>query len=317
MRTLLASFIVSAACLCAQSTSVSTTTQVDVNGHRIPDGPEVITTKTPDGSQTTLTTQSINGRTVPLERVEEKVIRDDASGKVVERIVRRYDPQGNPTPPERQTIEEEKHPDGSSTTVATTYRGNINGGMQLAEKAITESSKSGSEEHSETVIQKPTINGSLDAVEKQSTVKVTTGSDFREESTTYRPGGSGGFYPAVRTVTEHKQEGSETQENTVEYEANPSSSLQIHSQTVAKTVTAPDGSKDTVLNIYGSNVPGTVTEPGAPLKLKEQQLVQSQKGPNDTVTETLSVRRPTVSDPSTLGPAKQLSQTVCTGDCKP
>ncbi|HMD50164.1 MAG TPA: hypothetical protein VKG79_13740 [Bryobacteraceae bacterium] len=316
MRTLLATFLFPAA-LCAQSTSVSSTTQVDINGHRIPDGPDVVTTKTADGSQTTFKTQSINGRTVPLERIEEKVIRDDASGRVVERTIRRYDPQGNPTPPERQTIEEEKHPDGSSRTVATTYRGNINGGMQLAEKAITESSKSGPEERSETVIQKPTVNGSLDAVEKQSTVKVTGSDGFREESTTYRPGGNGGFYAAVRSVTEHTQQGSEGQDNTVEYEADPSTPLHVHSQTVAKTVTAPDGSKETVLNIYGTNVPGTVDQPGAPLKLKEQQLIQSQKGPNDSVTETLSVRRPTVNDPNTLGPAKQLSQTVCTGACKP
>jgi len=317
VRTLFASFFVSAACLCAQNTSVSSTTQVDINGHRVSDGPEVVVTKTADGSQTSLKTQSINGRTVPLERIEEKVIRDDASGKVVERTIRRYDPQGNPTPPERQTIEEEKRPDGSATTIATTYRGNINGGMQLAEKAITESSQNGSEEHSETVIQKPTINGSLDTVEKQSSVKVISSDGFREESTTYRPGGNGGFYPALRTVTEHKQAGAEAEDNTVEYEADPSTALHVHSQTVAKTVTSPDGSRDTVLNIYGNSVPGTVNEPGSSLKLKEQQLIQSQKGPNDTVTETLSVRRPTVNDPNTLGPARQLSQTVCTGVCKP
>lgn len=317
VRTLLASFVLSAAFLAAQSTSVSTTTQLDVNGHRIPDGPEVVTTKTPDGSQTTVKSQSINGRTVPLERVEEKVIRNDASGRVVERTIRRYDPQGNPTPPERQTIEEQKRPDGSSTTIATTYRGDVNGGMQLAEKAVTEQSKNGSEERRDTLVQKPDINGSLGTVEKQSTVKVAEGKDFREESTTYRPSASGGFYPAVRTVTEHKQQGSETEENTVEYEADPSSSLHLNSQTVSKTVTASDGSKDTVVNIYATNVPGTVNAPGSSLKLQEQQLVQAQKGTNNTLVETLSVRRPTVSDPNTLGPARQLSQTVCTGDCKP
>lgn len=306
----------SAACLYAQGTSLSSTTQVDINGHRVLDGPEVVTTQSADGSQTTYKTQSINGRTVPLERVEEKVIRDDASGRVVERIVRRYDPQGNPTPPERQTIEEQKRADGSSTTTTTIYRGNINGGMQLSEKSVTELSKSGSEERADTLVQKPTINGSLDTVEKQSTVKVADGKDFREESTVYRPG-SGGFYAAVRTVTEHKQQGAEAQDNTVEYEADPSGPLQIHSQTVAKTVTAPDGSKDTVLNIYATSVPGVVNASGAPLKLQEQQIVQSQRGPNDSVTETLSVRRPTVNDPNTLGPPRQLSQTVCTGACKP
>jgi hypothetical protein len=31
----------------------------------------------------------------------------------------------------------------------------------------------------------------------------------------------------------------------------------------------------------------------------------------------LIVQRPSVSDPQTLGPARQISQTVCQGDCKP
>ena len=315
MKTLLASFIATAG-LFAQGTSISGTTQVDINGHRVQDGPEVVITKAADGSQITFKTQSINGGKVPMERVEEKVIRDDASGRVVERIIRRYDPQGNPVPAERQTIEEQKRPDGSSTTIATTYRGDINGGMQLAEKSVTEVNKGGAQERADTVVQRPTINGSLDTVEKQSTVRVADGKDFREESTTYRPGGAGGFYAAVRTVTEHKQKGSEAEENTVQYEADPSGPLEIHSQTVAKTVTAADGSHDTVMNIYRRNVPGVINASSAPLKLEEQQILQSQKGPNDTVTETLSVRRPTVNDPNTLGPARQLSQTVCKGDCK-
>jgi hypothetical protein len=188
--------------------------------------------------------------------------------------------------------------------------------MQLAEKSVTEVNKGGAEERADTVVQRPTINGSLDTVERQRTVKVADGKDFREESTTYRPGGAGGFYAAVRTVTEHKQKGSEAEENTVQYEADPSGPLEIHSQTVAKTVTAADGSRDTVMNIYRRNVPGVINASSAPLKLEEQQILQSQKGPNDTVTETLSVRRPTVNDPNTLGPARQLSQTVCKGDCK-
>jgi hypothetical protein len=316
VKNLVASAFVFAVSLCAQGTSVSSTTSVDVNGNRVSDGPRIVSTKTANGSEITELRQSVNGRIVPLERVEEKVLRDDASGRVVERLIRRYDPQGNPTTPVRETIEEQKRPDGSSTTTATTYRGDINGSMQLAEKAVTEVSKSGSEERSETVVQKPTINGSLDTVEKQEKVKVVEANGFREDATTYRPG-NGGFYAAVRTVTDHTQDGSQTKENTVEYEANPGAPLLVKGQTVATTTTAPDGSKDTVLNIYKTNVPGNIDPTTSALKLQEQQLVQSQKGPNDTVTETLSVRRPTVSDPNTLGPARQISQTVCQGACKP
>ena len=73
---------------------------MDVNGNRVSNGPQVISTKTATGSEITEMRQSVNGRMVPLERVEEKVLRDDASGRLVERIIHRYDAQGNPTAPE-------------------------------------------------------------------------------------------------------------------------------------------------------------------------------------------------------------------------
>src|SRR5277367_5536317 len=124
--------------LTAQQSSVSSTTSVDVNGNVVRDGPSISQTKSSSGSQTTVTTQSINGRSVPMEQVEERVLRDDASGKVTERIIRRFDPQGNPMPPVRQTIEELKRPDGSSSTQSTTYQSDINGNMQIAEKSVTD-----------------------------------------------------------------------------------------------------------------------------------------------------------------------------------
>lgn len=317
MRNLLASVFVSAVALCAQGTSVSSTSGVDINGHRVQNGPDVVVTKTSTGAVTTETMQSINGRMLPLERVEERVLRDDASGRVVERIVRRYDAQGNPAPPTRETIEQTKRSDGTSSTTATTYRTDFNGNTQLAQKTVTETHNSGGEERSETVVQRPTINGSLDTVEKQDQVRVKQSDGYRDETTTYRPSDNGGFYAAVRTVTDHSEKNGQSTDNAVEYEANPGAALQVHSQTVTKTVTAPDGAKGSVVDIYATSVPGTVNAPGSALKLKEQQLVDSQKGPGGTVTQTLSVRRPTVSDPNTLGPARQISQTVCKGDCKP
>jgi len=53
------------------------------------------------------------------------------------------------------------------------------------------------------------------------------------------------------------------------------------------------------------------------MKLQEQQVIETAPGPNNTLVQTVSVRRPSISDPQTLGPARQLSQTVCQGDCKP
>jgi hypothetical protein len=304
--------IASAFLLSAQQSSVTSTTAVDINGRRVPDGPAVVHSKSDGRSETTEVLQSVNGRMVPIQRVQERVLRDDSSGRVVERLIREFDQTGNPSAPAKEIIEEQKRPDGSSTKQVSTYRGDINGGMQLIEKSITQTQTSGSTENAETVLQRPTVNGSLETVEKQNVVKVKQASGYTEDKTTYRRDGNGGFRAAVRETTEHSEQGQQASDSTAEYELGATGQLQLHSQKVTKTITAADGSKDQVVDLFGQNVPGTV-DPGG-LKLYEQQLIQRKQGPNE-VTQTLSVRRPTVSDPKVLGSARQISETVCRGKC--
>lgn len=299
--------------LSAQDSSVRTTTSVDVNGNRIGDGPQIDQTKSKNSVETTERMQSINGRMVPLERVEERVVRDDSSGRVVERLIHRYDATGNPTTPVKETVEEQKRPDGSSTIQTTRYQGDVNGDLQLVQKSITDTRKSGSTETSSTVVQRP-LNGSIETVEKKETVRVNDGKNYREEDTTYRRDGNGGFGVAVRQTKEHSEQGGQATDNTAEYEIGPEGQLQLHGQTVAKTVTEPDGSKESVVNLYGRNAPGTV-DPDGKLKLFEQQIIDQTPRPGNKVVETLSVRRPTVSDPNALGPTQQISETVCKGKC--
>jgi hypothetical protein len=305
--------IASAFLLSAQQSSVTSTTAVDINGRRVADGPAVVHSKSDGRSETTEVLQSINGRMVPIQRVQERVLRDDSSGRVVERLIREFDQTGNPSAPAKEIIEEQKRPDGSSSKQVSTYRGDINGSMQLIEKSITQTQTSGSTENAETVLQRPTVNGSLETVEKQNVVKVKQASGYTEDKTTYRRDGNGGFRAAVRETTEHSEQGQQSSDSTAEYELGTTGQLQLHSQKVTKTVTAADGSKDQVVDLFGQNVPGTV-DPGG-LKLYEQQLIQKKQRPNE-VTETLSVRRPSVSDPKVLGPARQLSETVCRGKCE-
>jgi hypothetical protein len=302
--------------LTAQESSVSSTTQVDVNGNRVSDGPVISQTKSATSSVTTESRQSINGRSVPVEQVEQHVLRDDASGKLTERIIRRYDPQGNPMPSVRETVEEQKHPDGSSTIQSTTYRGDINGNTQVAERTTTDSHPSGAGETSETVVQRLTPDG-LATVEKRDAVVVKQPTGYQSETTTYRSDGNGGFFTAIRQTAEHTEQNSQSSDSSAEYESGQNGELALHSQTVTKTVTRPDGSKDAVVEIYGRSVPGTVSGSDAGLTLQEQQVIETAPGPNNTMVQTLSVRRPSLADPKTLGPARQISETVCQGDCKP
>jgi len=299
--------------LSAQESSVRTTTQVDVNGNRVADGPQIDQTKSKNSTETTERLQSINGRMVPIERVEERIVRDDANGRVIERLIHRFDATGNPTTPMKEIVEEQKRPDGSSTLQTTRYQNDINGAQQIVQKYITEIRKSGSSETSNTQLLRP-LNGSLETVEKKETVRVNDGTSYRQEDTTYRRDGNGGFGVAIRQTKEHTEQGGQSSDNTAEYEIGPDGNLQLHNQAVATTVTRPDGSKDSVVNLFGRSAPGTVDSDGK-LKLFEQLIMEQKSRPGNTLVETLSVRRPSVSDPNTLGPTQQISETVCKGKC--
>ncbi len=290
---------------------------MDINGNVVADGPTISQTKSANGSQTMVTTQSINGRTVPMEQVEERVLRNDSRGKVTERIVRQIRSAGqSPCPRCGKPSRNRSGPTAVPPSRAPPIRTDINGNTQITEKSVTDTQKNGSGETSETVVQRPTVNG-FETVEKQSEVVSKQGNNYQAESTTYRRDGNGGFYPAVRQTTEHTVQGSKSPTTARNTSEAPNGELQLHGQTVTKTVTRPDGSKDAVVDIYSRNVPGTVSGNESGLKLEEQQTIESAPGPGNTVVQTLSVRRPTVSDPGTLGPPRQLSQTVCKGDCKP
>ncbi len=302
--------------LAAQQSNTAQSTAVDINGNAVPYGPAISQTETPHGSQTLVTTQSVNGRTVPMEQVETHILQQSASEKVTERLVRRYDPQGNPLPPARQVIEEHIKPDGSSTTESTTYSTDINGNTTVTEKSVTETQKSSAGETAETTVQRPTLNG-LETVEKQSMVLSTQPNGYQSETTTYRRDGNGGFFTALRQTTQHTVQGAEATDNTAEYERNAEGDLQLHGQTVSHIVTQPDGLKNTVVDIYSRDVPGVVTGSESGMKLQERQTIENTPGPGASVVQTFAVQRPTISDPGTLGPPRQISETVCKGDCKP
>jgi hypothetical protein len=302
-----------AAVIAAQDASAVRTTEVDINGHRVTQGPQVFTTQSKTGSETTETVQSINGRTVPLERVEDRVVRDDASGRVVERIIRRYDLTGNPIAPERVVTEENKGPNGSSTVRTTKYAGDINGTTQVIERSTTQKQVSGDSQTADTVIERPTINGSFDAVQKSNTVVIKQPGGYEETAITYRKGPSG-FYPAVRKVTDHSENGNVSRDNTAEYEVGATGQLELHGQTVTNILKRSDGSEEIAVDLFSKNVPGVVNDKGS-LRLSEHQIIDRRPGAGGAVVETLTIQRPTVSDPNKLGPPKQLSETICRGKC--
>src|ERR1700733_11634810 len=86
----------------ASAQSTSTTYTKDINGNRVD---QKLLHTSANGDRTERY-QSINGRQVPVEQVTERVVSQDANGKVTERIVQKFDPTGRPASTERVMVQE-------------------------------------------------------------------------------------------------------------------------------------------------------------------------------------------------------------------
>jgi hypothetical protein len=294
----------------AQSTTTTYTT--DINGNRVAGLPPTVSA---DHTQTQVT-QSINGHQVPLEQREEKVLRKDASGSVTETIVRKYTPNGQLASTERVVTEQQNTGAGGSVVRATTYQSDINGQQREVERRTTETRVSGNSTNIETSIARPTINGSFDTTEKRSSVSTGTDASKTTTETVYRPSQNGGLSEALRMVKQETKANGQSVVNIANYEPGMTGKLELHDQTVSTSAKQPDGSETTQVDLYAPAADGHVRESGAKQQIKEEQIITRKVGADGSVTETLSVRRPSVSDATKLGNPQQISQTVCQGKCE-
>jgi hypothetical protein len=294
--------------------SATTTSTTDFNGNRV-DGSTFVANADASRAERTEVSRSINGRLIPLEQTEERVLSEDANGKVTEAVTRKYGPNGQLMSTERVLTDTQKLDGGGSKVKATTFRSDVNGRMQEAQRTTMETRKQGSTTYAETVVERPTLNDAFQAVEKRSEVTESTDGGSHGQETIYRPSGNGGFYEALRHVTEERKAGDQTTVQTAYYEPDATGTLQLARQNVSTTTKQPDGSQVTEVNLYTKSVPGVVQNNGAPEQLQEQQIIQREKRPDGGVVETLSVRRPTMADPGRLGGLQKISETVCKGKC--
>jgi hypothetical protein len=282
----------------------------DINGHRVTQAQYVAR----DGERTELT-QSINGRAVPLERTETRVVSDEPGRRVTETVVRRYDATGQLASTERTVSEEQKRA-GGSTLHATVYRSDANGRLAEAERRVIETETQGATTTAAVTIARAGLSGSFETAEKRKVVTSVEGNTTRESEVIERPSqGSGQFYEAARQVREETKAGSKTTSTTAMYELDYVGKMSLIRQEAVNTVKNSDGTQVTERNVYAPSTYGVARDQQGGLKLLEQQsTVRKQSG--ETVTETASVRRPTISDPNRLGEASVISNVVCSGKCE-
>jgi hypothetical protein len=273
-------------------------------------------TETKVGNTTTRTEQrpSANGRMVPWETVEERVVVDDGRTRIVERTIKHYDFNGLPAPPEKVRVEEQKAADGSSTTRTSTWRGDLNGNLSLYERSVAETRKSDSVQTTNETVERRSINGSFDVAEKRSTTVSTTPTESLTNMMVYKRNENGGFYEALKQVSESRTTASGKVENVATYDG-ATGTLRLIDQTVRKTVTAADGSAQTVEDVYKTNAPGIQTPSGETQPRLAEQRVIARQVSGGNVTETVDVRRASVSEPNRLTDPVRVSESVCKG-CK-
>jgi hypothetical protein len=301
-------FLVAATLAAAQSVATSST--VDINGNRVPGTATVAT----DGIVTDLR-QSINGREVPLEQIEQKVLSTDGNTTVTERIIRHYGANGVVVATDRVVTEETKTGEGESTVRATTYRSDLNGNVSAAERKTVETHKQGDTVVTDTAVEKKSLSGSMEVAEKRASTTEPDGTGTRESETVMLRNANGDLYEAQRSTTTETKTDDQVVRNKAVYEPNVDGQLLLTRQEVAKSVTKPDGSSTQEVEVFGRTSNGKAHDPGSPLPLTEKRTIDRNPGPGGEIVEKQTVQIPSANDPGRLQPARTVSETVCRGEC--
>jgi hypothetical protein len=299
-----------AAALGQQSTQQTTTFIIDPNGRRV-EAASYAERSSPTGSQKVETTRSINGRRVPLESAEDKVLSDDGRGnRTVERVVRRFDANGNPGPAERVRIEQRVNPDGSKTVLNSVYREDLNGRPQLQERSVTEIREQGDRTQSVTTVQRGTLNGGLELVEKTSRLERKTQSGAEVEATTYQRDLNGNLNVfSTQSMVKTERGNQETTDSTI-YIAGPDGKLQLSTRTVGTVTKKSDGSLVEEVDVYGRGV-GYAADANAPAPRLQQQVLRERTVAADgTISEVTSVRQRMPNDSSRFGNFERVAETT-------
>ncbi len=267
-----------------------------------------------DGDHAELT-RSINGRQVPLEKTEVKILSESPSGKTTETIVRKYDGNGQIASTERTLTEEQKSASGS-VVHATIYRSDLNGSLQEAERRTIESQTQGSTTTTDVTISRAGLSGSFDLAEKRNIVTVTNkdAGTVQETESIQRPNQNGQLAEAIREVREQTKAGDKETSTTARFEPDYTGKMNLIRQQVDTTSKSPDGTTVTQRDVFAPSAYGIARSGDSAPKLQEQETIV-RKESNGVVTEKTTVSRPTLQDPNRLGPTATVSDLVCTGKC--
>ncbi len=298
------------AALLAQSST--TTYQTGINGGRV-----AVSTQDQTATGTrTQRMQSADGRSIPMEQTTENVLRNDAGGKTIERIIQTYDANGRPGQIQKILIEETPLPGGGKISKETKSQSDLNGRFSPVERRTTETRISGQTTTTNVTLDRPATNNSLQPAEKRNIVTVGPAGNQQSTEVVERADVAGRFHPVIRNESTSQASGAKSTENTATYELDMVGKFVLAKQTVATTTTSATGSV-TQTDIYATATLGQSVSGRSPLKLQQQLTSERKIAANGTVTDVVSARLADPADPTKLSSPTTISETVCTGKCLP
>lgn len=283
----------------------------DVNGRRSVTA-RVDASQQPGKSGRTTSIESINGRRVPVESVEEQVVSEKEGERIIETVIRRYDPTGVPVQIEKIRRQESTGPGGERIEYTRIERSDLNGRLRPVERSVSRTVRQGARLITETQVERPSAGGGFAVVEKRLTAE-TLRPDGADREVTVQEAGQGGFRVVARQVSKIRRQGGAETERTTFFESARTGRLEPVGEKHVELVRRGDGSAVSLVSLYGVAAPGRAAEAGR-LALREQQRIERFAGPGGEQIERVSLRRPSLAD-QRLGPFELASETICTGDC--
>jgi len=250
----------------------------DVNGHAVAG-----VRSAESGSSSATVAPGVNGRNVPVESIEERVLGEG----ILERTIRRFDPNGRPGPVERVLIETQKNADGTVQTRTSVHRGDLNGNLVLVQRSTAVTRDTETVETTE----RPGLSGRFQVAERRETTRNPSG----ETTVVQQVDVNGRMFDSARTTVER----SGSTENRAVYE-----STNGQMQLVRQTVTRTSGDR-TEVDVY---TPGLQGQP----ELSRQQVIDRVRSAEGVASVT-SVRL--VDGSGRLSPARVVEESRCTGPC--
>jgi hypothetical protein len=238
--------------------------------------------------------RGLDGNFEPYQDVEKESVQVNA--ETVRTVTRTFG-WANGTRTLLQVVEEEKRglPGDESKVVRATSSPDVNGNLQLVQREIEETKKTGnSTEETKTTVMRPDVNGGL-APAMQVQERRTRGPNDTVESqkTTMLPDGSGNWQVSEKRQTTTRQESKSSSSEERVSRIDSDGKLHEVSRSVSKASEGASGEKRNTVESYSVDVPGSSRDGSLHLveratttqrttstgeQITEQQVEQSQPG---------------------------------------